>query len=113
MVGETEKKTGNKPEKATEKHARRPGPTYDGFITKLNERIPDGLLVDQLERELHLGGDEPDQRQMAIRQRARQDIEAHKGYRRSEKDSKQDANRKGAAMIVRIIKFSEEVNGGK
>jgi hypothetical protein len=56
--------------------------SYEAFVAKLNERIPDELLVEQLERELHAGGEEPDLKQIAIRQKARQDIEAHKGYKR-------------------------------
>ncbi len=90
----------------TKKPTRR-GASYEGFVATLNERIPDVLLVDQLEMELRLGGDEPDQRQMAIRQRARQDVEAHKGYRRADK---QETDRKGN-MVIRIVRFSDEGDG--
>ncbi len=58
--------------------------SYETFVAKLNERIPDDLLVEQLERELRAGGDAPDLKQMAIRQKARQDVEAHKGYKRAD-----------------------------
>jgi hypothetical protein len=78
--------------------------SYEAFVAKLNERIPDELLVEQLEREMHAGGGEPDLKQMAIRQKARQDIEAHKGYRRKEL---QDPHQAGS-LVVRIIKFSKE-----
>jgi len=78
--------------------------SYEAFVTKLNERIPDNLLVEQLEREMHAGGEEPDLKQMALRQKARQDIEAHKGYRRKEL---QDPHPAGG-LVVRVIKFSEE-----
>ncbi|MGD0486117.1 MAG: hypothetical protein ABSB94_02900 [Syntrophorhabdales bacterium] len=78
--------------------------SYEAFVAKLNERIPDELLVEQLERELHAGGEEPDLKQITIRQKARQDIEAHKGYKRAEK---QDAHPAGS-LVVWIIKFSEE-----
>lgn len=78
--------------------------SYEAFVAKLNERIPDDLLVEQLEREMHAGGEEPDLKQMAIRQKARQDIEAHKGYRRKEL---QDPHQAGS-LVVRIIKFSKE-----
>ena len=73
-------------------------------MAKLNERIPDELLVEQLERELHAGGDAPDLKQMAIRQRARQDIEAHKGYRRTDKQNAHPESR----LVIRVIKFSRE-----
>ncbi len=78
--------------------------SYETFVAKLNERIPDELLVEQLEREMHAGGEEPDLKQIAIRQKARQDIEAHKGYRRKEL---QDPHAAGS-LVVRIIKFSKE-----
>jgi hypothetical protein len=78
--------------------------SYEAFVAKLDERIPDELLVDQLEKELHAGGEEPDLKQIAIRQKARQDIEAHKGYKRKEL---QDPHPAGG-LIVRIIKFSKE-----
>ncbi len=77
---------------------------YEAFVAKLNERIPDELLIEQIEQELHVGGEEPDLKQMAIRQKARQDIEAHKGYRRAEK---QDAHPAGG-LVIRVIKFSKE-----
>ena len=78
--------------------------SYEAFVAKLNERIPDELLVEQLERELHIGGEEPDLKQMALRQKARQDIEAHKGYRGAEKQDSQPAG----GLVVRVIKFSKE-----
>ncbi len=78
--------------------------SYETFVTKLNERIPDDLLVEQLERELHVGGEEPDVKQITIRQKARQDIEAHKGYRRKDV---QDPHPAGG-LVVRVIKFSKE-----
>jgi hypothetical protein len=53
---------------------------------------------------MHAGGEEPDLKQMAIRQKARQDIEAHKGYRRK---VLQDPHPAGG-LVVRIIKFSKE-----
>ncbi len=84
---------------------------YEGFIARLEERIPDDLLVDQLERELRLGGETPDLKEMSIRQKARQDVEAHKGYKRA---GGQDSDRKGGnTLIVRIVRFSEVKNGGK
>ena len=78
--------------------------SYEAFVAKLDERVPDDLLVDQLERELRAGGEEPDLKQMALRQKARQDIEAHKGYRRKEP---REANPAGG-LVVRVIKFSKE-----
>ena len=78
--------------------------SYEAFVAKLNERIPDELLVEQLERELHAGGEEPDLKQIAIRQKARQDIEAHKGYKRKELQDPRPAG----GLIVRVIKFSKE-----
>jgi hypothetical protein len=78
--------------------------SYEAFVTKLNERIPDDLLVEQLERELHVGGEEPDLKQIAIRQKARQDIEAHKGYKRKDVQDPRPAE----GMVVRVIKFSKE-----
>ena len=84
--------------------------SYEAFVAKLNERIPDELLVEQIERELHAGGEAPDLKQMAIRQKARQDIEAHKGYRRKESH---DAHPAGG-LVVRVVKFSREAsNDGK
>jgi hypothetical protein len=77
---------------------------YEAFVAKLDERIPDDLLVEQLERELHVGGEEPDLKQMAVRQKARQDIEAHKGYKRKESQGTHPAG----GLVVRVIKFSEE-----
>lgn len=84
---------------------------YEGFIARLEARIPDDLLVDQLERELRLGGETPDLKEMSIRQKARQDVEAHKGYKRA---GGQDSDRKGGnTLIVRIVRFSEVKHGGK
>ena len=83
--------------------------SYEAFVAKLNERIPDDLLVEQLERELHAGGDAPDLKQMAIRQKARQDVEAHKGYKRAD-----NQERPQSRPIIRVIKFSQEaLNDGK
>jgi hypothetical protein len=89
---------------------RRPAGAYEGFIARLEERIPDGFLVDQLERELRVGGDAPDLKAMSIRQKARQDIEAHKGYRRT--NSQEAADRKdNGGLIVRIVRFAEVEDG--
>ncbi len=93
-----------------EKAAGTAAGSYESFMALLDERIPDELLVDQLERELRLGGEAPDLREMAIRQRARQDIEAHKGYRRADRQEQQD--RKGG-LVVRIVKFAGDKHGGR
>ncbi len=77
--------------------------SYETFVAKLNERIPDALLVDQLEKELSVGGDAPDLKQMAIRQKARQDIEAHKGYKPANNQNERPQRR----LVIRVIKFAD------
>ena len=93
--------------------ARKPAGAYESFIARLEERIPDELLVDQLERELRLGGDAPDLKAMSIRQKARQDIEAHKGYRRTAGQEAAERKGGGAGLVVRIIRFAEVKDGGR